>query len=220
MLQSIKLDDRLLVTDFSIGVQVGDVLQLDTITQTFSYLTNIGEEIANLQDHITSNPSASNNIVSSDSSSLAITFNASANLPNVAQGDLELNFSSSNSTFIALKNVVYKELAIEDILDPLNAYWSRHNFTNGILVRHHTLLVTAVLHADSGTYLYNLAKNNQVVIKGNGNVPVPDASLVLTGNISIGYQKNTVQSIISTTPIQPLFTVQHNLLIGGWRVFA
>ena len=209
-----------MITDFAMGASIGDVLELDTLSGSLvdtGY--NVGIDIKNLQNYV-SQIGDKSDLITSNGTKVTATFDANANLPQVAQGDLSVTFSQTKSEYIALKAVWYEVLDRIEIEPQLEDIWTAKGFSNGIINRHKYLLVTTVMHAASGIYLYSDDANVTVGLKASGAVPsgAVTTDVALSGNVT--FEKSSVTSIIEPNPITKIFQVQRNLLVPGWQVFA
>lgn len=210
MIHTLRLDNRKLVTDFSMEPQIGDVIQLED--NSFVRLGNIGKSIPDFEQYITTEATVKD-IQHINEAGTQANFNVAASLPNIVQGDLVINFKNQHSRFVALKAVTIYELDYLAISDQVEAFWKKHKLHKPI-TRLRTFLVGTVIKAQSGTYIYSMSANNQVVLAGKGNIPVSGVPIALEGKLDVRWEKSMCQKIISEAPVNCIFQALRKQSIG------
>lgn len=216
MIHTIRLDNKKLVTDFSTEPQIGDILQRDD--NSFVRIGNLKSLVQNFEQYITIEDSPRNIDHTNEDGTIA-TFDANAEVPYIAKGDLVLDFRKEHSRFVTLKNVVIEELDLLAIgNDTIEAILKKNNL-NKPLIRNRIFFVSCVLRAASGVYVYSGSKNNRVVLRANGNFPINSIPVAAEGNLSVAWSKNTAQKIISNHPIRCIFQAVSKRPMG-WEILG
>lgn len=149
-------------------------------------------------------------------SNVQVTFSADAN-STVADGEVQLKFNSKNSAFVSLKQIQRNTVSLALIDEALKAYWKQKGFDK-LVNRHKYHFISEVINAESGTMIFSEERNNTVVLKANNNIPLTSVSIIGSGNVEYVSNSKSTLEIISTTPIQPLYTAVRYRNNGNFEV--
>ena len=210
MIHTIRLDNKKLVTDFVAEPEIGDVLQRDD--NSFVRIGSIRNSITNFENYIrvSSNP---RDIQHTNEDGTEVDFGVNVEVPVVVQAGLGLAFDKKNSRFVTLKDVITEELEYLDVQEEVELFWKKKGLTKAIL-RDRTFLVTTVVKAASGSYIYSGSANNKVYLSGKGNIPVEDVQSALEGRLDVKWEKKLTQKIISDGEIRCMFQAVKKQKIG------
>ncbi len=201
MIHTIRLDNKKLVSDFVTEPEIGDVLHRDdnsfvrigsirNIVPDFEKYVRVGLNPRDIQ-HVNEDATDAN-------------FDIDVQVPIVLSAGLELKFGKKNSRFVALKGVITEELEYLEISEEIENFWKKKGLTKPFM-RDRTFLVTTVIRAASGTYIYSGSNNNRVYLAGKGSIPVQSVQLALDGKLEVKWEKSTTQKIISEGEIRCMF---------------
>jgi hypothetical protein len=137
-------------------------------------------------------------------SNVSVGIGGSANVP-VASGEVQLKFNAKNSAFVSLKEIERTSIELGEINEELLAFWDEKGFSKAKnRMKYH--FIAEVINAQSGTVIFSQEKGNTVVLKGKNNTPLTSISVIGSGAVEYVSNSKSTLEIISTTPIQPLYT--------------
>ena len=217
-MKSISIEGQRFVTDFVIGVNVGDIIKRNLLTGDFEVIQNLRDGIADLDKFITTARGSKDDLTSQDDTNVSVKLNTDASVPGIAQGAIGIHFTKQDSSFYALHNVTYEHLDYPSIQDRLNTFWSSMGYYD-LIIRREMILVTTVALADSGTYVYSMAADTLVELSASGTVPIgaTATSLALSGGLTMEIKKGAAKKVDFSQSSGALFKGNIRLPLG-WQL--
>jgi len=182
------------------GVKVGDIYQLED--KQFILLANITDLAPELKlDETKLSVGTKGNISYTKESNVEVKFKGDASAPQLAKGEVELNFKSKSSAFVSLKDTITTEIKMELIREVLKKVWTDKKYKkNG---RH--VLIAQTVEAASGTVIYSEEKGNKVVLKATVDEAITSVAKIGGGQVEFVSNSKATLEMISTVSFTPLF---------------
>lgn len=133
-----------------------------------------------------------------------ISFGANADLK-LGKGEVLLEFKRNNSAFVSLSEARTQVLSVGIIEDALKEFWEKKGYNTGAS-RRSFIIVSSVIECASGTTIFSEEKNNKVVLKASTNEEVKSIKAMGSGKFEYVSNTKATMEMISTKPMQPLYS--------------
>lgn len=178
--------------------KIGDIFQKDR--GTFIYLTNIFEDIPELNPEKLIRASNHNTHTIASESGVSVSLNAGYSVP-LNDSQVRIRFSNKHSAFAYLEDVVTYTLSIAKISRKLKKFWQDHDFDKNV---RKYCLVNMLYEANDGILIFSKCSKTSVTLAHSKGLKIDTYKSLLDANVGISGGASSVQTIDIQNTSQPI----------------
>ena len=189
---------NLIGNETGMSCKIGDIFQKNR--GDYIYLTNIFEDIPELDPEKLIRASNLNTRTIASESGVSVNLRAGYSVP-LNDSEVRIRFSNKHSAFAYLEGVVTYTLSIAKISRKLNKYWQENNYDKNV---RKYCLVNELYEANDGILIFSKCSKTSVTLAHSQGLKIETFKSLLDAHVTISGGGSSVQTIDIQNTSQPI----------------